>query len=62
MFWNLTGGIFVFRGGYHAPTAAEQHELEQDDQDDLAIRHSSVPQQATSGADARPEPSPGVNR
>jgi uncharacterized membrane protein YbhN (UPF0104 family) len=28
--WNLTGGIFVFRGGYHAPTAAEQEELEHD--------------------------------
>jgi hypothetical protein len=25
--WNLTGGIFVFRGGYHAPTETEQHEL-----------------------------------
>jgi hypothetical protein len=22
--WNLTGGIFVFRGGYHAPTEEEQ--------------------------------------
>jgi uncharacterized membrane protein YbhN (UPF0104 family) len=25
--WNLTGGIFVFRGGYHQPTEAEQREL-----------------------------------
>ena len=25
--WNLTGGIFVLRGGFHAPTEAEQHEL-----------------------------------
>lgn len=26
--WNLTGGIFVLRGGYHAPTESEQKELE----------------------------------
>ena len=25
--WNLTGGIFVLRGGYHQPTAAEAREL-----------------------------------
>jgi len=24
--WNLTGGIFVLRGGFHQPTAAEQAE------------------------------------
>ena len=29
MVWNLTGGFFVLRGGYHAPTTAEQAELEQ---------------------------------
>lgn len=29
MVWNLTGGFFVLRGGYHAPTATEQEELEQ---------------------------------
>jgi len=28
--WNLTGGIFVFRGGYHQPTAAEQRDLQED--------------------------------
>jgi uncharacterized membrane protein YbhN (UPF0104 family) len=28
--WNLTGGIFVLRGGFHAPTSAERHELEED--------------------------------
>jgi uncharacterized protein (TIRG00374 family) len=28
--WNLTGGIFVLRGGFHAPTKAEQHELSAD--------------------------------
>jgi uncharacterized membrane protein YbhN (UPF0104 family) len=31
--WNLTGGIFVLRGGYHAPTEAEQEEMEHDDDD-----------------------------
>ena len=25
--WNLTGGIFVIRGGYHAPTEKEQESL-----------------------------------
>ncbi len=28
--WNLTGGIFVFRGGYHAPTVDEEKELRDD--------------------------------
>jgi uncharacterized protein (TIRG00374 family) len=28
--WNLVGGIFVLRGGFHAPTEKEQHELEDD--------------------------------
>jgi uncharacterized protein (TIRG00374 family) len=26
--WNLTGGLFVLRGGFHAPTATEQKELD----------------------------------
>jgi hypothetical protein len=29
--WNLTGGILVLRGGYHAPTESEQHELAVDE-------------------------------
>jgi glycosyltransferase 2 family protein len=28
--WNLTGGIFVLRGGFHAPTASEQREMQQE--------------------------------
>jgi uncharacterized membrane protein YbhN (UPF0104 family) len=28
--WNLTGGIFVLRGGYHAPTETEQEALDDD--------------------------------
>ncbi len=35
IFWNLTGGILVLRGGYHAPTADEksavEHAREEDD-------------------------------
>lgn len=27
VFWNLVGGLFVLRGGYHAPTASEQQDL-----------------------------------
>ena len=30
--WNLTGGIFVLRGGYHAPTAKEAEEMEHDEE------------------------------
>jgi hypothetical protein len=26
--WNLTGGIFVLTGGFHAPTEQEQQELD----------------------------------
>jgi uncharacterized membrane protein YbhN (UPF0104 family) len=34
--WNLSGGFLVLRGGYHAPTSAEQHQLQvvPDDDDD----------------------------
>jgi hypothetical protein len=28
--WNLVGGIFVLRGGYHAPSQREQLDLESD--------------------------------
>ena len=34
LLWNLTGGFFVFRGGYHAPTDAEQKQAETEDADD----------------------------
>jgi uncharacterized protein (TIRG00374 family) len=33
IFWNLLAGLFVLRGGYHAPTEAEQHELDVDEAD-----------------------------
>jgi uncharacterized protein (TIRG00374 family) len=31
IFWNLAAGLFVLRGGYHAPTEKEAHELESDE-------------------------------
>lgn len=31
IFWNLTGGIFVIRGGYHAPTETESASIENTD-------------------------------
>lgn len=31
MFWNLLAGIFVLRGGYHAPTQTEKQSLEDDE-------------------------------
>jgi uncharacterized protein (TIRG00374 family) len=34
--WNLTGGIFVFRGGYHQPTEAEQQDLGSDPDNDAS--------------------------
>jgi hypothetical protein len=30
MFWNLMAGIFVLRGGYHAPTQTEKRSMEDD--------------------------------
>jgi hypothetical protein len=32
--WSLLGGLFVLRGGFHAPTQKEQEELERDDEED----------------------------
>lgn len=29
IFWNLVAGLFVLRGGYHAPSQKEQHEFEE---------------------------------
>jgi uncharacterized protein (TIRG00374 family) len=33
IFWNLAGGIFVIRGGYHVPTQTEQKQSEEEDED-----------------------------
>jgi hypothetical protein len=32
IFWNLTGGIFVLRGGYHKPSQTEQKQAEEEDE------------------------------
>jgi uncharacterized protein (TIRG00374 family) len=37
--WNLAGGVFVLRGGYHTPTASEQRQAEDEDED---IPHESA--------------------
>lgn len=33
IFWNLAAALFVLRGGYHAPTQKEAHELDQDEEE-----------------------------
>jgi len=38
MLWNLTGGLFVLRGGYHAPTDSEAQSVDAD----LAPRGTAV--------------------
>jgi uncharacterized protein (TIRG00374 family) len=37
IFWNLLAGIFVLRGGYHAPTKTEAHELEEDEPEPVEV-------------------------
>lgn len=46
MFWNLIAGVFVLRGGYHAPTTLEQEQMETDEGADLS---SSSPVGAGNG-------------
>jgi uncharacterized membrane protein YbhN (UPF0104 family) len=45
--WNLVGGLFVLRGGYHAPTEKEQEEVEdagdEDGKDNGAERAGGTP-------------------
>jgi uncharacterized protein (TIRG00374 family) len=41
MFWNLVAGLFVLRGGYHAPSKQEEEGLETDD-DEPAIAPAPV--------------------
>ena len=33
--WNLVGGIFVLRGGYHKPSPIEQKQAEEEDEDEF---------------------------
>ena len=39
IFWNLVAGLFVLRGGYHAPSQTEQHELEADEPEVTLTNH-----------------------
>jgi uncharacterized protein (TIRG00374 family) len=43
MLWNLTGVIFVIRGGYHAPSQKEAEELEEGDGETPAAPPSPEP-------------------
>jgi hypothetical protein len=36
--WNLTGGLFVLRGGFHTPTEQEQQSLETDVPEPVAAK------------------------
>lgn len=37
IFWNMWGGIFVIKGGYHAPTEGEQASVENDDSEEERV-------------------------
>jgi uncharacterized protein (TIRG00374 family) len=48
IFWNLWGGLFVLRGGYHAPTEVEQESVEGDDAADATAARSATQSSAAS--------------
>jgi hypothetical protein len=62
IFWNLVAGLFVLRGGYHAPTKKEQHDFEEQ------VEHDPDPaledeQEAVSLAEPKPQhPAPAAVR
>jgi uncharacterized protein (TIRG00374 family) len=41
--WNLVAGVFVFRGGYHAPSEKEQESLQSDTPDDTSPAPTAFP-------------------
>lgn len=43
MFWNLVAGLAVLRGGYHAPTAKDQEDMETDEDEPPAASLSGEP-------------------
>ena len=55
--WNLAAGLFVLRGGYHAPTEKEAHELESDEPAGVVAAEPSPP-----GFAVEPRSDPGVLR
>jgi uncharacterized membrane protein YbhN (UPF0104 family) len=42
MLWNLAGGIFVAKGGYHAPTEKEAEEIEHDDEPPTQVKQETL--------------------
>ncbi len=40
--WNLAGGIFVLRGGFHAPTESEQKEMNSGPDEDVVLQTAQV--------------------
>jgi hypothetical protein len=42
IFWNLTGGIFVLRGGYHKPSQTEQKQAEEEDEQEDEDEKSEI--------------------
>jgi len=52
--WNLSGGIFVLRGGYHAPTRKEQAEQEAEE------RENELPQVGSASSPISPVPEHGA--
>ena len=47
--WNLTGGIFVLRGGFHTPTTQEQQSLDSDDPESNNTVEPNAPQSIQAG-------------
>jgi uncharacterized protein (TIRG00374 family) len=53
--WNLVAGVFVFRGGYHAPSEKEQRAMESDEGGPASIAQGREPDRAGPiGAQPRP--------
>jgi len=42
MLWNLTGVVFVIRGGYHAPSQKEAEEMEEDEESNSTLQNSNA--------------------
>jgi len=54
--WNLTGGLFVLRGGFHTPTKSEQESLETDAPENNS--HHDEHDDATKGKKGEPQLAP----
>jgi hypothetical protein len=60
--WNLVSGLFVLRGGYHAPTEKEQEALETDEGDGASLARGTEPGRAgPTGAQPRTSSTPSDN-